>query len=183
MKVSGVLFSLKFIFILLLGSILYSCIPYSFAPNIKGNDLVKAKRFKRDLPDLNALVFKDPKAENAFHDFIRMQFKDFEGDQLLNIPFSVSGKTYYLSCYERERATKTFNLLPVIVDGVLDSPVLEDNYTSRFGTWYIVLTVTDDAGTDCLSEKYKDRLPVVTYLRLLHSEYLEPMNTLEALDR
>ncbi|WP_224491351.1 hypothetical protein [Robertkochia flava] len=174
---------ISFGFILLMSS----CIPYALAPNIDGNKLVKANRFKRDLPKLNALVFEDPFDADVFLNYLRNKYPEHRGEHLVNIPFEIDGKVYYLSGFERERATKTFNLFPVLVDGVLESndidPVLEENYTSRTGKWYILLTVTDGEGKDCLSEKYADRLLVANYLRLLYYDYLNPLKNMEVLQR
>ena len=162
--------------------LLTSCIPYSFAPEFEGTKLTKAKKFKRDLPNREALTFRDPGEEYEFYRFLIQRLDIDQEGPLLEVPMVINDKTYYLSYYERERATRTLNLLPMIMDAVLESneigPVLEENYTSRWGSWYGILTVTDADGKDCLSSKYKDRLSVANHLRLLHADYLNPMNAL-----
>ena len=173
-----------FLLLLLLSG---SCIPYSFAPDIEGTKLLKAKKFKSDLPGLNALVFKDTGEEYEFYRFLQKRLDLEQEGPLENIPVTLNEKTYYLSYYEREKATRTFNLLPVFIDALLEDneidPVMEENYTSRFGTWYIILTVTDDDGTDCLSEAYGERLLVVNFLRVLYHEYMNPLKELQVMQK
>ena len=54
-----------------------------------------------------------------------------------NIPITINNKIYYLSFFERERTTKTVNLIPFTFDAALsakvNSPILDGLYTSRNG--------------------------------------------------
>ena len=42
----------------------------------------------------------------------------------------------------------------------------------RIGYWYVVLTVLNSNGDDCLNPDYKNRNDVINYLRNLRIEYL-----------
>ncbi len=50
---------------------MFSCIPIKIAPNIETDKLVKAKRFKRDLPRNYGFVFEDPKDSDCKLPLIR----------------------------------------------------------------------------------------------------------------
>ena len=70
----------------------------------------------------------------------------------------ISDKKYYLTFYEVERKTQTVNVIPMIVDAALEEKgygsgsILEGEYFSRTGNWYIALTVTDKDLKDNLKE-------------------------------
>ncbi len=164
--------------------LVYSCIPYSIAPKIEGDKLVKAKRFKGDLPRNYGFVFKDPKDADEFYTFINAKYDLRSIDVQTNVPIWVGDRMYYLSFYERERTTKTFNLIPLIIDNKLENsgkePMLEDFYVSRSGQWYLILMVTDDDLQDCLDPNYPHRQEITQYLRALRDEYLLTHNYMEA---
>lgn len=164
--------------------LLSSCIPYSFAPNIKEDKIKIAKRFKGGLPKQYALIFKDPKDADEFYYFINTKY-DLNNESVEdNVPFVIDKKEFYLSFYEAERSTRTLNLLPIFIDAAIDEdvdPLFEDVYTSRKGHWYIALLVTDNKKNDCLTPNHKDRESVVKYLRALRKEYLNTNNYLEAM--
>ena len=46
-----------------------SCIPLKIAPNIKGEKIVNAKKFKKDLPKYQGFIFEDTKNANEFYEF------------------------------------------------------------------------------------------------------------------
>ena len=163
---------------------IYSCIPVRIAPNIKGDKIVKAKRFKRDLPRNYGFVFEDPKDANEFYNFINMKFKLDYIDVESNVPIKVEEETYFLSFYEREKVTKTINLLPILVDAKRESngndPIMEDVHTSRNGKWYLILIVLDSEMNDGLSPNYQKKDKILSYLRNLQHEYLTTHNYLES---
>ncbi|UNY97412.1 hypothetical protein MQE36_09925 [Zhouia spongiae] len=90
--------------------------------------------------------------------------------------FRIDGRQYYMSFYECERSTNTINLLPMAIDGVLESkemgPLLEDSYTSRYGKWYILIEVHDEEFNDCLSPRYEYRDQVEGFLNDLYDPEL-----------
>jgi len=161
----------------------FSCIPISIAPNIETDKLVKAKRFKRDLPRNYGFVFEDSKDANEFYNFINAKYDLGFIDVESNVPFEIDENNYFLSFYEREKVTKTLNLIPIAVDASLESkgnaPLLEDAHTSRTGRWYLILIVTDADINDCLNPKYESHAKVMEYLRNLKEEYLTTNNYIE----
>jgi len=168
----------------LIASILFlsicSCIPVSVAPNIESDKLIKAKRFKRDLPDNYAFIFEDPKDADEFYRFIDAKYHRNDTDVEANIPITVAKNTYFLSFFEREKSTKTVNLVPIVVDAKRESngndPILEELHTSRTGQWYLVLTVTDSDFKDALHPHYTERENILAHLRKLQEEYLSTHN-------
>jgi hypothetical protein len=52
----------------------YSCIPYKIAPKIDGELIVKAKKFKKDLPNFYGFVFEDTKNTDEFYKFINTKY-------------------------------------------------------------------------------------------------------------
>ncbi|WP_220473485.1 hypothetical protein [Flagellimonas aequoris] len=160
---------------------LSSCIPLRIAPNIKDYKITKGKRFKRGLPKKTIFVFEDPKDADEFYNYINTKFQldDYYVD--VQVPFEVEGKTYFFSFYEVEIPTKTINLIPFVVDGILDQaadmdPIFEEVYTTRTGNWYIALEVFSDTEKDCLKEGSVSRDIVLPYLRYLKNEYLATDN-------
>lgn len=153
-----------------------SCVPLSIAPKIETDKVKIAKKFKRDLPKQYAFIFEDPKEADQFYFFINEKFDLNFNNVESNVPFFVDGKEYALTFYEREKVDRTLNLVPLIIDQKLEQedcdPIFDDLYTFRIGHWYLVLTVMDEAMTDCLSPNYNNRDAVVKYLRDLREEYL-----------
>ncbi len=171
----------KFLLLLTLGIVLYSCIPIRIAPNIKDYKITKGKRFKRGLPKRTVFVFEDPKDANEFYNYINIKFElaDYYADT--EVPFMVENKPYYFSFYEVEIPTKTINLIPLAIDGILSEaadmgPLMEDVHASRFGNWYIAIEVFSDTEKDCLSEDSISKDIVLPYLRNLKQEYLSTHN-------
>lgn len=172
------LLTMRTLLLCIFSLLMFSCVPVSIAPQIKTHKLVKAKRFKRDLPKNYGFIFKDPKKVDEFYQFVSAKYNlgvyDFENPP--QISFSIDGEEYYIAIYERERATKTVNLAPIIADAKLEDsnldPVFESAYTSRKGHWYLILLVTNTNGEDSLNPKYKDRQKVISYLKDLKKEYL-----------
>lgn len=162
---------------------IFSCIPIRIAPKIKTYKLVKAKIFKRDLPRNYGFIFEDPKDTNEFYIFINAKYHLGFIDVASNVPLTIDNKHYFLSFYERERVTKTINLLPIAVDASLESkgydPILEEAYTSRTGHWYLILIVTDNELKDCLNPNYVHHDKIIEYLRNLREEYLTTHNYME----
>ncbi|MGY5847664.1 hypothetical protein ACW6QP_09605 [Salegentibacter sp. HM20] len=162
---------------------LISCIPIKIAPKIETDKLVKAKRFKRDLPAKYAFVFEDPKDSDEFYNFMNAKYDLGFIDVESNVPIQIENNTYFLSFYERERVTETINLIPMAIDAGLKSKgnntILEEAHTSRTGHWYLVLIVTDDALEDGLNPNYVNQEKIIKYLRNLKNEYLTTHNYIE----
>lgn len=128
-------------------------------------------------------MFEDPKDANEFYTYINAKYDidyDVGGG---NIPITINDKDYYLTFYEVERNTKTVNLVPIVVDGALNSkgnePIFEGSYTSRIGTWYIALTVTDEELNDNLKESDPTHKDILKHLDKLRNEYLATANYME----
>ena len=160
-----------------------SCIPLKIAPNIEGAKVYKGKKFKKYLPKQQVYVFKDPKNENEFYNFINAKF-DLDYDIFGgNLPLVIDGKDYLLSFYEVERSTKVVNLAPIAVDVLLEGkghdPYLAETEIYRAGTWYIALTVSDNNFGDMLKEDNPQFRNIIKYLDNLRNEYLYTANYLE----
>ena len=162
----------------------YFCIPYKIAPKIDGELIIKAKKFKKDLPNFYGFIFEDTKNADEFYNFINTKYnlKNINVDS--NVPIRIYNKTYYLSFFERERSTATINLVPFVIDAHRTSkgkdPILENLHTSRKGFWYLVLTVTDSNFKDCLNPNYPQNGEIVNHLKKLKSEYFSTNNYFEA---
>ena len=163
----------------------YSCIPIRIAPNIKDNKVMIAKKFKRKLPKESAFIFKDPKDANEFYNYINIlyQLDDYNVDY--QVPISVSNETLFMTFYETEIPTKILNLVPIVIDAKRQSngndPILEDIYMTRKGNWYIILTVMDANGNDCLKSNYKNKPALISYLKDLKTKYLTTANYYDTL--
>ena len=125
-----------------------SCIPLRIAPKIKDHKIIQGKRFKRSLPKRQMFIFEDPKEANAFYDYINTKFT-LEHQQVYDdVPFRLNEKQFFFAFYEVEIPTKTINLIPIMIDGLLDQaemdPVLEDVHSSRVGNWYLAIEVYSD---------------------------------------
>jgi len=164
-----------------------SCIPLRIAPQFKKNGytIKEAKKFNRKLPREAAFIFADPKDANEFFNFINTKFQLNDIDVDYDVPFKINGTLYFLSFYEVEKATKTLNLIPIFIDGVTENSDLEtdlyDNYVSRMGSWYIVITILDKNSNNCLKETNAQRNKVLQYLKDLKQEYLTTQNYEELL--
>lgn len=162
----------------------HSCIPLKIAPNIEGEKIVYAKKFKKDLPNFHGYVFEDTKNANEFYNFINSKYDLKHTNVESNVPISINNKTYYLSFFERERTTKTLNLIPIAIDIDRNTkgkdPLLENLYTSRLGYWYLILTVTDPEIKDCLNPSYPKHQEIVNHLKNLKTEYFSTSNYIEA---
>ncbi|MDO1500663.1 hypothetical protein Q2T40_11020 [Winogradskyella maritima] len=164
-------------YLVLIVSILFSsCIPVSFAPNIKNQKVMKGKRFKRSFPKTETFIFHDHKKANEIYKYMNIKFERNGVDIDRNVPFEHNGKQYTISFYEAERSTQTLNLAPVAIDVALErngmSPMLEDAYTSRKGKWYVGMIVKDENGKNCLKDNHPDRAEIFKFLVDLREEYL-----------
>jgi len=178
---------MKFIYLLLVCPVLTSCIPIQIAPKIENYKIKIAKKFKRKLPKEYAFIFEDPKRANEFYHYISLKHRA-SNDGQFNAPFELNGETFYLSFYETEKTTKTFDVLPIFADAALVNsgldPFFEDddyNYVSRSGDWYLVVLVTDVNQNDCLEPSYKGRDKIIEYLEGMKKEYLTTHNYNEVL--
>lgn len=169
------------LFICLLGT---SCIPLSFAPNIEANTIKIAKRFKRNLPKQYAFIFEDPKEANEFFDYINTKYQ-LPGIER-KIPIWIDTKPYIMNFYERKKATRTVNIIPILFDAALSSDdddgpgFFNELYTSKNEKWYIIITITDLKGQDALSPKYAECKEVLMFLEAMQKEYISTANYMEA---
>ena len=180
---TAILLSYRVLFWLPFFLFMSSCIPLKIAPNIEGAKVYKGKKFKKHLPKQHVYVFKDPKNENEFYYFINAKY-DIDYDIFGgNLPLEISGKEYLLSFYEVERNTKVVNLVPIVVDAVLEEkghdPYLADTEIYRSGTWYIAVTINDNDFGDMLKEGNPEYTNIIKYLDNLRNEYLYTANYLE----
>jgi hypothetical protein len=165
----------------------FSCIPLRIAPTIKTDKVMVAKKFKRKLPKLYAFIFEDPKEANEFYNYVNIKYELNHENVEWNVPFEISEKLFYFSFYEVEIPNKTLNLLPIFIDGALESkdynPIFEESYISRTGHWYLAITVSDYTFKDCLKPDYIYREAILKYLSDLRIAYLKTSNYLETLLR
>ena len=159
---------------------LVSCVPISIAPDLENGKVIRAKKFKRKLPNRHSYVFTDPKNADEFYYFINTKFQRENEDVEYNVPVDIEGKRYYVSFYETEKSTQTINLLTIIVDRAIagddGEPYLEDIYTSRWGTWYVGLMIADEDFNDALNPEYVHYDQVSDYSENLKDEYLSMTN-------
>lgn len=152
-----------------------SCIPIKIAPSIEDHKIILAKKFKRDLPRLHAFVFEDTRDADEFYNFINAKYDLGFREVETNVPLFIGDQLFYMSFFEREKTTQFVNLIPMVVDGILDSegvdPILEDFYSTRNGHWFVVLTVHDPEFRDALAPDHKHRAIVIRYLDELQDEY------------
>ncbi|WP_458626867.1 hypothetical protein [Winogradskyella sp. PC D3.3] len=173
---------MKNILILAFLIILTSCIPYKVAPKFKNQDykIMQAKKFQRKMPRETAFIFKDPKDAEEFYNYINKKYRLNNVDVGYNVPFQLENQTLYLSYYEAERTDEKVNLPLVLIDakreGNGNSRLFENNYTSRTGHWYIILTVYDENIKNCLRDHHPLKEKTIEYLKDLKEEYLTTQN-------
>ncbi|WP_164076245.1 hypothetical protein [Flavimarina sp. Hel_I_48] len=171
---------MKHVLILWCSFMFVSCIPYAIAPKLEENHVSIAKRFQKDLPKAYAYIFEDPKSAYEFFQYIEYKFNPNPDYFSSNIPITVNKSSYYLSFYEVERTTKTINLVPVMLDKILENKGVENSlenfYESRSGNWYFAITITDEQVVDALNPDYKKKDEIVDYLKQLKEEYLRTYN-------
>jgi len=176
---------MKKLLLLFIPVLVYSCVPVKIAPNIESNKVMKAKKFKRHLPDQYAFIFEDPKDANEFYNYVNTKFKLDDKNVDTNVPIEIGNTTYFMSFYETERETKTVNLVPIAVDAKRESngnsALLEDVHTSRKGQWYLALTVTDANGNNQLNLDNRNRQKIINHLEKLRNEYLSTANYYDVL--
>lgn len=146
---------------------------------------MQAKKFQRKMPRETSFIFKDSKNANEFYQYVNKKFRQNNVDVGINASFQLEDQTLYLSYYEANHEDKTFNLPLVVADEVLDHKaglkIFENNYTSRTGHWYIVLTIYDENINNCLKDKHPLKAKTVKYLKALQQEYLTTQNYEELL--
>lgn len=176
--------------VLLFASVLLittSCIPYKFAPKFKNEDykVMKAKKFQKTLAKETSFIFKDPKDADEFYNYINTKYQLNHINVGSNSPIQINGETHYFTYHEVERTDQTANIGLVVTDLVLDEKLgvtaFENNYSSRKGHWYIVITVYDENVKNCLLDKHPNKSEVLNYLKDLQQEYLKTHNYEELL--
>lgn len=160
--------------------ILQSCIPLRIAPHIDNYKVSKGERFKRSLPKRQMFIFEDTKQAGHFYQYVNTKYELNDEEVYDDVPFEIEGQQYFFSFYEVDIPTKTINIIPIIIDGLLDrgniDPILEEAHTSRIGSWYLAIEVYNDIEKDCLSETALSREAVLNYLSGLKKEYLTTNN-------
>ncbi len=145
--------------------------------------VVKANRFLKKFPKQYAYVFDDPKDANEFYKYINAKYQIAYDDAMGNVPVTIGEDRYYLTFYEANKETQTINLVPMMVDAALEQEgygkPLESAEFSRYGKWYLVLTVTDDNYKDALYPEYEEYKNVLKYVSELRSEYLSTTHYIE----
>ena len=178
---------MKQLAILLLTILLTSCIPYKIAPKFKNEDykVMNAKKFQRKLPRETSFIFKDPKDADEFYNYINTKYSLKHNNVGLNTPILIDNETFYLNYYEVERTDETANVGLLIADTVLEEKTgltaFDENYTSRKGHWYIIITVYDNDIKNSLLDKHPKKAEVLKYLKALKQEYLTTHNYEELL--
>ena len=164
--------------------IFQSCIPLRIAPKIESDKIVHAKKFKKDLPNCYGFVFEDKKKADEFYNFINTKYNLQHNNVSSNVPFVIDQKTFYMSFFERERATKTLNLIPIALDAGMQTkgnePLFENIYTSRSGHWYIIIAVRNAELIDCLDPTRPEQASVIKHLKKIKDEYFSTTNYVEA---
>lgn len=172
---------MKYFSVLLISCFYLSCIPLKIAPNMEAGEVVKAKRFVKQLPNQYAYVFDDPKDANEFYNYINAKYQVTYEDG--NLPLTIGERQTFLTFYEVNKETQTVNLIPMMVNVVLEekgiSPILADAEETRFGKWYIALTVTDTQGKDCLNPNHDNYEAVNEFVKALRHEYLITIDYIE----
>lgn len=164
-----------------------SCIPYKIAPKFKNKDykIMKAKKFQRKLPKETSYIFKDPKDADEFYNYLNTKYSLNHVNVGLNSSININNGNYTLTYHEVERTDEIANVGLVFTDLVLEEKTgltaFENNYSSRKGHWYIVITVYDESLKNCLQEKHPKHKEVLSYLRELQQEYLRTQNYQELL--
>ena len=175
---------MKHLYSVLAFLLLTSCIPYKFAPKIKGDHVQLAKKFHRKLPRQHAFIFEDTKKAGEFYDYLFYKLRpdpDLHPDDFAyNLPADIDGIKGYLTFYEVERSSNTLNLIPLVIDAALEvndyDALLEDTYASRTGHWYIVMILRDEAVKDMLNPEHEHYKLAKQYLSDLKKEYLNTAN-------
>lgn len=164
-----------------------ACIPIKFAPKFKNEDykVMVAKKFQKKMPKETAFIFKDSKDAEEFYNYINKKYRLNHVDVGYNVPFQLNGETLYLSYHEAERTDEALNLPFVVIDAKRESsgnsPIFEDNYISRKGHWYILITIYDENLKNCLHDRHPLKDQTLQYLRALQEEYLNMYNYEELL--
>tara|TARA_R100001369_G_scaffold16414_2_gene31433 strand:- start:381 stop:932 length:552 start_codon:yes stop_codon:yes gene_type:complete len=178
---------MKKLFILLLAAVTPSNIPVKIAPKFKNQDykIMQANKFQRKMSRETSFIFKDPKNADEFYYYVNKKYKLNHKDVGLNTAFQHKAKTYYLSYSEVGKEDENANIGLAFVDLVLEEKagftVFENNYTSRKGHWYIILTVYDKDIKNCLLDKHPMKSEITKYLRALKKEYVTTHNYEELL--
>ncbi|BAO77219.1 hypothetical protein [Winogradskyella sp. PG-2] len=178
---------MKKLTVLLVFFAITSCIPVKVAPKFKKQDykIMVAKKFQRKLPRETSFIFKDPKNADEFYYYINKKYDLNNNDVGLNTPFQLNGETFYLSYHEVGKDDETANIGLALVDLVLSEKagltVFEDNYSSRKGHWYLIITVYDEDVRNCLLDNHPKKSSIIQYLKDLKQEYLSTQNYEELL--
>lgn len=125
-------------------------------------------------------LFEDPKEAGEFYDFVNTKFKLNDTLVYDDVLFKINEQQFFFAFYEVEIPDKRINIAALLVDVILIhsemDPMLENQYSSRKGNWYIAIEVYNDFEKDCLVEESLSRAMVLKYLRALKNQYLATAN-------
>lgn len=160
-----------------------SCIPLKVAPNLVEGKVLKSKKWVKHLGPHYVYAFNDPKKANEFYRYINAKFQTRYDDAQGNTPILVEGNTFYLTFYEKEKHTEVLNLITPLIGVAMEEKgygnYFQDTEVYREGTWYIVITVTDENYQDSLHPEYEHQDVVLSYVEDLRKEYLTTKEYIE----
>ncbi|WP_158975046.1 hypothetical protein [Cellulophaga sp. L1A9] len=167
-----------------------SCVPIRIAPRIDDYKVSKGKKFKRSLSKRQMFIFEDPKEGGEFYNYVNTKFQLNDSIVYDDVPFQLEEKQFFFSSYEIEIQDKSFQLVPIALDVLLNkslgmeevNPIFSNpDGITRTGNYYIAIEVYSDLEKDCLIENSFSRTSVLKYLRQLKDEYLATHNYNEVL--
>lgn len=146
--------------------------------------VVKAKKFIKTLSSSQySFVFTDPKETNEFFKYVNAKYQITYDDDIGNIPVLIDNTKHFLTFYEVNKETETINLIPIMINAKLEDkghpPLLKDAETSRTGTWYIAICLTDKNLKDSLNPNRKNHTKITNFLKNIQNEYLSTTDYIE----
>lgn len=157
-----------------------ACFPIAIAPNLENGKVIRARKFKRKLPNRHTYVFTDHKDANEFYSYINTKYSRNHKLVTTNVPVTIASNTYYLSFFEADKSSKTINLVPLLIDARRSSngnePILENHYSSRKDVWYILLQITAEDFSDALDPEYARYAEVFQFATKMREEYNRTFN-------
>ncbi|TVZ52123.1 hypothetical protein [Dokdonia sp. Hel_I_53] len=173
-------YHMKATLLLVLFLIVTSCIPTAIAPDLENGKIIRAKKFKRKLPNRYAYIFTDSKKADEFYHYINTKYNLNYQYVQSNVPVIINEKQFYISFYETDKKTQTINLIPILIDAKRESngneAVLRDIYSSEWNRWYVILLITAENFQDGLNPSYSHYKEVKEFAESLKDEYYRTSN-------
>ncbi len=145
-----------------------SCIPTSIPPRIKNYRVLKGKEIRKLKLDKKKhfFVFENDWRGVDFLDFMADKFGFERNPFIKSFDVDIENEPFTLFVHTRKKTEKSLDLLSPILFEDADADVVEgDTYH------YVALSVLDQNGKDCLSEKSLYYETTIKYLRDLKKEY------------